>query len=156
VPTARQSRLIAAPIADVWAIVGDPHHLPRWWPRVERIEQATAGEFTEVLRSTRGRAIRADERLVELTEESEIAWEQLLEGTPFERLLAQSRTTIRLKGVGTATEVELERRQKMRGLARFGGFMMRRATRRLLGEALDGLALIAEVPAAPGPAATSP
>lgn len=147
-PTAKQSRVIAAPPDEVWAIVGDPYHLPRWWPRVERIEQATSGEFTEVLRSDRGRAIRADERLVELKEGSEIAWEQLLEGTPFERLLRHSRTTIRMTADGSGTRVELSRDQKMRGMARFGGFMLRRATRRLLGEALDGLAAITE-PAAP-------
>lgn len=143
-PAAKQSRLIAAPVEDVWAIVGDPHHLPRWWPRVERVEQATAGEFTEVMRSDRGRVVRADERLVELREGSEIAWEQETQGTPFERLLRQSRTTVRLTPEGDATRVDLERLQKLRGMARLGGFMMRRATRRLLAEALEGLAAIAE------------
>src|SRR5882762_4974801 len=108
-PTARQTRMIAAPVDEVWAIVGDPHHLPRWWPRVERVEQATAGEFTEVMRSDRGRVVRADERLVELREGSEIAWEQETQGTPFERLLRQSRTTVRLTPEGDATRVELER-----------------------------------------------
>ena len=31
--------------------------------------------------------------------------------------------------------------QRMRGLSRLGGFMVRRATRRILDEALDGLEL---------------
>ena len=140
---ARQTRVIAAPVDEVWAIVGDPHHLPRWWPRVERVEQATAGEFTEVMRSDRGRVVRADQRLAELREESEIAWEQSVDGTPFERLLRQCRTTIRVSPQGDQTKVELERVQKLRGMARLGGFMMRRATRQLLGEAMDGLESIA-------------
>ena len=33
----------------------------------------------------------------------------------------------------------IEQRQKLRGLARFGGLLVRRATGRVLDEALDGL-----------------
>ena len=33
-PTARRSRTIAAPAEELWEVIGDPHHLPRWWPRV--------------------------------------------------------------------------------------------------------------------------
>ena len=151
-PTARQSRVVNAPLEEVWAIVGDPHHLPRWWPRVERIEQATAGAFTEVMRSNRGRVVRADQRLAELEEGSTIAWEQSVEGTPFERLVKQVRTTVRVAPEGAGTRVELERLQRMRGMARFGSFMARRATRGLLAEALASLAAIAE----PGASTPSP
>ena len=37
-PTTRRSRTFAAEPNRVWSIVGDAHHLPRWWPRVERVE----------------------------------------------------------------------------------------------------------------------
>jgi carbon monoxide dehydrogenase subunit G len=37
------------------------------------------------------------------------------------------------------TIVTLEVRQKLRGLSRFGGFMVKRATRQQLDEALDSL-----------------
>ena len=37
-PSTRRSRTIAAPLQLLWEVVEDPHHLPRWWPRVERIE----------------------------------------------------------------------------------------------------------------------
>ena len=47
-PTARRSRTVPAPPERVWEIVGDPHHLPRWWPRVQRVESVTDEHFTEV------------------------------------------------------------------------------------------------------------
>jgi uncharacterized protein YndB with AHSA1/START domain len=150
-PRTRRSRTIAADPADLWAVVGDPHHLPRWWPRVERVEQVTAGAFTEVLRSDRGRSIRADHRLSELRENERIAWTQLLDGTPFERVMSEGFTAVTLEPTAdaTATKVTLERRQAMRGMARFGGgFMIRRATGKVLDEALDALAGLV----APGPA----
>ncbi len=150
-PRTRRTRTLAAEPAAVWAVVGDPHHLPRWWPRVERVEQVTAGAFTEVLRSDRGRAIRADHRLSELVEDERIEWTQLLEGTPFERVMSQGVTSVTLEAVdgGTATKVTLERRQTMRGMARFGGgFLIRRATRKVLDGALDALTgLVAPPPA---------
>ena len=40
---------------------------------------------------------------------------------------------------GVGTQVTLESRQRLRGLSRLGGFMMRRATGRTLAEALKGL-----------------
>jgi uncharacterized protein YndB with AHSA1/START domain len=144
----RRRRTLAAAPADVWAVVGDPYNLRRWWPRVERVEQVTAGEFTEVLRSDRGRTIRADNRLTELAEPSVITWEQEIEGTPFARVMSYSATAVRLKPAADGgTTVELERRQQMRGMSRFGGFMIRRATGRVLDGALDALAEQLQAPA---------
>jgi len=34
VPTVRRGRRLRANPDEIWAIVGDPYHLPRWWPRV--------------------------------------------------------------------------------------------------------------------------
>ena len=51
-----------AAVDAVWAVVGDPYHLPRWWPRVERVEGVDAGAWTSVMRSERGKAVRADYR----------------------------------------------------------------------------------------------
>lgn len=136
----RRRRVFAADPASVWAVVGDPYALRRWWPRVERVEQVTAGEFTEVLRSERGRTVRADYRLTALEEPSEIAWEQMIENTPFERVMTYSSTAIRLTPEGGGTRVEIERGQQMRGMSRLGGFMIRRATGRVLEQALDALA----------------
>jgi carbon monoxide dehydrogenase subunit G len=67
------------------------------------------------------------------------AWEQLIAGSPFERVLSESITEVVLEPEGEGTRVTIEQRQKLRGYSRTGGFLLRRATRRRLDEALDGL-----------------
>lgn len=139
-PRTRRQRVLDTPVEDVWTVVGDPYSLPRWWPRVWRVESVDHTGFTQVLRTQKGRAVRADYKLVELEERKAIAWRQVLEGSPFERMLADATTTIRVSAEGErSTRVVVELEQRLRGLSRFGGFMVRGATKRLLDEALDGL-----------------
>jgi carbon monoxide dehydrogenase subunit G len=138
-PTARRSRTVAAPPERVWGTVGDPHHLPRWWPHVQRVEAVTDEHFTEVLATKDGRSLRADFRVVDSRAPERRAWEQELAGTPFERVFAAASTEIKLLPDGEGTRVTLVVRQQVRGSARLGGFMVRRATGRLLDEALDAL-----------------
>jgi uncharacterized protein YndB with AHSA1/START domain len=138
-PTARRSRTIAAPPERVWATVGDPHHLPRWWPRVERVEGVTGDRFTEVLATDRGRSLRADFRVVDSRRPERRAWEQEVAGSPFERVFASVRTDVVLAPNDGGTRVTLVVRQRLRGPARFGGWVVRRATRRVLDEALGAL-----------------
>jgi len=133
--TVGRSRRVAAPPDAVWALLADPYALARWWPRVERVEGVTGDAWTTVLRSARGRAVRADWRLEASEAPRRRAWSQELADTPFERVLAERRVEARV-GEG---EVRLELRQRARGWARFGGFLLRRAARRELDEALDGL-----------------
>jgi uncharacterized protein YndB with AHSA1/START domain len=64
VPTARRSRTIAASVEEVWDVIRDPHHLPRWWPRVNRVEDVDGGAFTEVMTTAKGNVVRADFQLV--------------------------------------------------------------------------------------------
>jgi len=136
----RRSRVVAAAPDEVWATIGDPYHLPRWWPRVERVELVQGDGFTQLLRTDKGRAIRADFRVVQSRRPEVRRWRQEVEGTPFEGILAWSETEIRLAPDGSgATRVTLLQEQKLRGMARFGGFMVRRAARRALDGALDGL-----------------
>lgn len=139
-PRVRRQRVLEAPVSDVWATVGDPYNLPRWWPRVWRVESVDHTGFTQVMRTQKGRAVRADYKLVRLEAPEAIAWRQVLEGSPFERMLAEAETEIVLEPHGEdATRVKVTQFQRLRGMARFGGFMVRGATRRLLDEALDGL-----------------
>jgi carbon monoxide dehydrogenase subunit G len=138
-PTARRSRTVAAPPERVWGTVGDPHHLPRWWPRVQRVEGVTDEHFTEVLGTDDGRSLRADFRVVDSRPLERRAWEQELEGTPFERVFAAASTEVKLMPDGEGTRVTLVVRQQVRGAARLGGFMVRRATGRVLDDALDAL-----------------
>lgn len=140
--TVRRSRTIGSPPEAVWAVVSDPHHLPRWWPRVERVESVDADAWTCVLRTDRGSVVRADYKLLD-DEGHRREWAQQLAGSPFERLLREHRTAVRVAPAGGGSEVELTVVSKGRGTARLGGFMMRRAQRRQLDaalEALDGIA----------------
>ena len=70
-----------------------------------------------------------------------LRWEQELEGTPFERLLAQAETAIELTPAdgGAATTVAIELRQRLLGWSRLTPFLFKRAARRQLAEALAGL-----------------
>ena len=136
----RRSRVVAATPEDIWATIGDPYHLPRWWPRVERVELVRGDGFTQLLRTDKGRAIRADFRVTASQRPQLRRWRQEVAGTPFEGILEWSETEVRLEAAGeSGTRVTLEQDQKLRGLAKFGGFMARRAARQSLDTALDGL-----------------
>lgn len=138
--TVRRSRPLAAPPDDVWRTVGDLHQLARWWPKVLRVEGVTSGRFTQVMQTESGRDVRADYALLEARAPALWHAEQEVEGTPFEGVLAASDTEIMLQPVGEAqTLVTLTLRRRMTGVARFGGFLMRRATARVVETALDNL-----------------
>jgi uncharacterized protein YndB with AHSA1/START domain len=139
VPSISRSRTLAAPPDAVWAVVADPHHQPRWWPRVERVEGADAERFTQLLRTGKGRAVRADFRRLGGEEGRRVAWEQVVENTPFERLLHSARTEVALDPQAEGTRVTLTMDQKLRGWSRVGPFFFTRAGKRTLDEALDGL-----------------
>ena len=100
-PTTRAAATVAAAArARSGAIVGDPHHLPRWWPRVERVEGverraasprccATEQRARGARRLPRRRAAQAPELLRLRARRST--------GTPFERVLAAAETEVRLE-----------------------------------------------------------
>jgi uncharacterized protein YndB with AHSA1/START domain len=152
-PTVSRSRTIAAPAEELWEVIRDPHHLPRWWPRVTRMEDVEDGAFTEVMRTRKGKLVRADFNVVACDDvERSLTWAQQVEGTPFARLLRSAETDVRLEPTaasdppsaeragGMATEVRIELRQVLSGgFPRFGGYMVRRAAKATIDEALDGL-----------------
>jgi uncharacterized protein YndB with AHSA1/START domain len=138
-PTTRRRRMVEAPNGDVWAVVADPHHLPRWWPRAARVEDVSGERWTLVLSTAKGRAVRADFRLLSSEAPRRRRFAQELEGSPFERLLRSSEVEIALAEAGDGTEVTMELAQKLRGMSRLGGFMFRGAAKRTLDEALASL-----------------
>jgi uncharacterized protein YndB with AHSA1/START domain len=142
VATARRSRMLPASPERLWDLVADPHHMPRWWPGVERMEGVEPDRFTQVFKTKRGRPVRADFRVVASEAPTTRSWEQEVSGTPFERVLAASVIEVRLEPVADGTEVTISQQQKLRGYSRTGGFLLRRATAAKLEEALDGLARI--------------
>jgi uncharacterized protein YndB with AHSA1/START domain len=142
-PATHRSRTLTASQQELWELIADPHHLPRWWPGVERVEGVEADRFTQVFKTKRGRPVRADFRVIESQEPWQRAWEQEIPGTPFERVLNESVIEVRLEPAsGGGTEVTIAQQQKLRGYSRTGGFLVRRATAATLDEALDGLARV--------------
>jgi uncharacterized protein YndB with AHSA1/START domain len=137
-------RSVPAPVTDVWKLVSDPHSLPRWWPHTARVENVERGgerrgEWTQVLETSEGRGVRADFRCISSAEPKRYAWEQRLEGTPFERHLKSARFQIDLGSDGAGTKVEISSEQTLRGMSRLGSPMMRRGQGDILEQALDGI-----------------
>jgi uncharacterized protein YndB with AHSA1/START domain len=139
VAVAYRSRILSASPQEVWEVIADPHHMPRWWPGVERMEGVEPDRFTQVFKTQRGRAVRADFRVIESEPPVARAWSQEVAGTPFERVLGESVVEIHLMPREGGTEVTITQRQKLRGYSRTGGLLLRRATRSKLDEALEGL-----------------
>ncbi|MFL5845272.1 MAG: SRPBCC family protein [Solirubrobacteraceae bacterium] len=138
----RRSRLIPAAPQSVWEVLVDPHHMPRWWPGVTRMEGVTDDSWTQVFMTKRGRPVRVDFHLLASDPPWRRMWEQEIPGTPFERVLDQAVTEIALEPEEGGTRVIIEQRQKLKGYSRTGGFLLRRATASKLDEALEGLARI--------------
>ena len=147
----RRSRVIDAPPQEIWAVLEDPHHFPRWWPGVVRVEGVSDHGWTHVHTTKRGRAVRIDYRLLD-SEPPDVdagsagwrSWEQEIAGTPFERVLNELITEVVVKPaddeVGSA--ITIAQRQKLRGYSKTGAWLLRGPTKKRLDEALDGLARI--------------
>ena len=73
-PNVARSRVIGASADRVWELVADPHNLPRWWPETSRVEDvegapgARRSRFTQVMKTSKGRTVRADFRCTASTE----------------------------------------------------------------------------------------
>ena len=159
-PTSQHTRTIQASRQELWDVLGDPHHLPRWWPRVNRVEAVEDDAFTEVLMGPSGKIVRADFKLLDSVSLQRIVWSQQVQDTPFARVLKSAETEISLGdahgGDGPATEVKIELRQELQGfrgsgamslrlsgISRFGSPLVHRAAVATIKEALDGLERIA-------------
>lgn len=144
-PTVRRSRTVAASSDRVWEVVADPHHMPRWWPLVRRVEDVSASGFTQVLGSSKGRLYRADYQVLASEAPSGEAgdarcmWGLEVEGSPWERYFEERITEVVLEPDDGHTRVTISLIQRPRGYSRTGGFMLRRAARRMIDEALEGL-----------------
>jgi uncharacterized protein YndB with AHSA1/START domain len=149
-------------VEQIWELVCDPRHLPRWWPRVTRVEGVHGDAFTEVMLTRKGKVVRADFDIVRKDAGQRLlTWAQRIQGTPFASVISAAETDVQLTPVpvkakdstgtqSSATKVTLELRQTrarfsprrgtLTGLSPlFGARILRRASERTLGEALDGL-----------------
>ncbi len=137
-----RTKTVPAPQQDVWEVLADPHHLPRWWPGTKRVEGAREDRWTQVFTTKRGRPVRADFHLLVSEPPWRRCWAQDVAGTPFERVLSESIIDVTLASADPGTVVTIVQRQKLRGYSRTGGLMVRRASARKLDEALAGLVVI--------------
>ena len=145
-PRVTRRRTVEAPVPDVWKLVSDPYALPRWWPRVSRVEDVDArqggrrSQWTKVLETQHGRGVRADYRCVSSAEPERYVWEQQLENSPFAKHLKESTVEIELHAAGEGeTRVVMTSVQTMRGMSRLGGWLMRKGQRDILDSALAGI-----------------
>ena len=139
-PVVSRSRSVPAAPERLWTLVSDPERLIEWWPRVQRVEDASRKAWTTVLVTPKGRTLRADFTLLDAEHPRLLRWRQEVEESPFERILEGAVTELELRPAGDgATEVTLTQRLTLRGLSRLGGIQIRLATRRQLEGALDGL-----------------
>src|SRR5579884_3190423 len=135
----RRERTIATAPQRLWEIIEDAHHMPRWWPGVRRMEGVEGDRFTQVFTTKKGRAVRVDFHVLVSEPPSRRVCAQEAAGTPFARVLSEARTEVLLDPVEGGTKVTIAQHQKLRGYSRTGGFLLRRATRARLDEALEGL-----------------
>jgi uncharacterized protein YndB with AHSA1/START domain len=143
-PTVRRQRALAAPREEVWGLVRNPDHLPQWWPKVTRVEEAGDEAWTTVMETPRGKSLRVDYTLLESVEPERLVWRHEIEESPFERIMSDSRYQLTLEPADEGTKATLSHRTRLRGFARFGVIQVRLATRRTLDGALEGLATLAE------------
>jgi uncharacterized protein YndB with AHSA1/START domain len=139
-----RSRTFRAPPDAVWQLLADPYALPRWWPLVRRVEGVGEAEWTMVLGKPGGRGIRADQ-VLEASEEGRLRrWALVVPGSPFERILSASVTEARLEPAGGGCALTLAIDQRPVRWTRLAPFLLRRAARQQLDEALDGMARAVE------------
>jgi hypothetical protein len=139
----RRKRAVEAGLEDIWRVAADPYHLPRWWPRAQRVEAVRPDGWTVVLGTDRGRGVRADYTLLEeqaAGPRRRRVWALEVQGTPFERIFAEQVTTLEVEEGVVSIAID----QRARRFARFGGFMVRSGTKRVLDEALGELAGLVE------------
>ena len=135
----RRETVVPRAPEEVWRMVSDPAQLPRWWPGVTRVEEATPDAWTTVLTSAKGKSVRMDYTRVAADEPTRLVWRQEVEASPFERILAEAVTSVDLTEAEGGTLVVVALDQKPRGWARFAPLQFRAAGTRQVQGAVDGL-----------------
>src|SRR3954452_21815447 len=97
-----RARTVAAPRERIWELVSDPFHLPRWWPSVARVEDATALAWSSVLKTRRGATVRADYTRTEYDPPRRIGWQRELDEPLVERVFSAEPTSVVLEGAVVA------------------------------------------------------
>jgi uncharacterized protein YndB with AHSA1/START domain len=140
-----RNKVLEIPQQRLWEIVSDPWQFPSWWPGVVRVEQVDASAWTKVFRSPKQKIVRADFSRVTAQPPSRFVFEQHVEGSAFGRVLRAAVTEISLEpGSDGQTVIYLSLTRRLRGLARLGAPLVRRASAQQLNEALENLTLLVQ------------
>lgn len=139
-PVVSRSGPVAATEDRVWEMIADPGRLPRWWPGVQRVESGAENRFTMVSTTSQGRTVRSDFEISDAVPEETVRWSQLLRDSPQAGVLRSCEIAIRIEPAPTGTLVTIEQRLRLRGWSVTGGWMLKRATRDRLDQALAALA----------------
>lgn len=143
--TTVRSATVGAPPHEIWELVADPDHLPRWFPGVVRVENVRPEGFTEIMLSKRGKPMRLDMLITKSSAPDLHGWTQELQGTPFERLLNAWSTTVSIeRAADGACVVTITEEQQLKGTFRLGRLLQCRPARRRLDTALEQLAYLLE------------
>ena len=139
-PTTERTRTVDAPAGEVWELIADPNHLPRWWPRVTRVEGVERDAFTKVFASRNGRLVRADFHMEADERALTLRWEQQVQDTPFARVLKAARDRAAPGACRWRHEGDDRVAPEAAGdLRHLGASRVRSAAGKTLDEALDGL-----------------
>lgn len=133
------TRNLTADPDTLWKLVGDPSKLPRWWPKVERVDRRDPERFTKWVVSPRGRAVEMHYSLEEAGPGRRTVWRQDLDAGPFARSLRSASEEIRVEQSGDGSRLSLSLERRLRGSARLGAWFVWRGQRRELREAMDAV-----------------
>jgi len=102
--------------------------------------RVVGSRWTQVLQAKSGNRIGAEMICTDAVEPERWRFEQETDGTPFERMMSEAWTEIRIRpGRPHGSRVEIELHQRLRGLSRLGALFVRSASRKTADEALAGL-----------------
>jgi uncharacterized protein YndB with AHSA1/START domain len=143
----RVSRKVELPvgIGSVWEFVSNPGNLPRWWPRVVRVEGVVGRSgtatlsWTSLLEADSGRRVRLDFEATNCDPPVQFSWCQELTGTQFEKHLRRQEYSIRLEGSQDRTVLELVAETDLKGSAKLATLNLRKSQGQVLDRALADL-----------------
>ena len=109
-------------------MVSDPAQLPRWWPGVTRVEEATPEAWTTVLASPRGKVVRADFTRLEFARASAVVAPGAggIAVRAHSGLLAHRPLALARRAGGTQLAIELDNRPARLGALRAAAVPRRR------------------------------
>ena len=151
-PRAVRRRQFQSEPERVWEYATNPRNLPRWWPRTASVRALSGtgnqigSRWTQCLAAKSGNKIEANLICTRADAPGTWRFEQRPEDTPFEKMLKEAWTELRIAAGPNGTSVELELGQKLQGMARLGALFVRSASAKTAQEALGNLAAALDEP----------